>query len=562
MRRLTSMFVLLPLLMFGACSRDAGLEASLPSEPALPATPPPPNDTPAGQRIEADVRVLADDAMEGRETGTPGYDRAAEYVAKRFAEIGLQPAGDGGTWFQRVSLVASTRVADGARLAIHRDGKTIELRYGDQFLPGTSAREPEVEITAPAVFVVHGIHAPDLGHDDFAGLDLAGKIVVAFPDAPDAFAGDLRAYHSSRAARLEALASRGAVGMVMLATPASAARMPWQYIQSTAGKPGMSLVGADGGIVDAPPGLRAGAMVNVTAADLLFEGTGKVAAELFDAATRGEARGFDLPGTLTLSTRSKIERVETRNVVAKLPGSDPALADEHVVYTAHLDHMGIGEAVDGDAIHNGALDNALGVAIVLEAARELKSADVAPKRSTLFVAVGAEEQGLLGSRRFALTPTVSGPLVANINIDMPMLTAPTTDIVPIGIEHSTLKAALEQVAGEIGVTLSPDPFPEEVVFVRSDQFSFVLEGIPAVYLDGGVVGANEQQDPKRAVTWFLRNCYHKPCDQIDLPIHYGDAARMARVAARLGQVVGDATERPRWNDGNFFGRTFGKRASE
>ena len=556
---------LLPALLLGlslslsACKREAAPATT--TEPALPSIPPPPNDSAAGQRIEADLRALADDAMEGRETGTPGYDRAAEYVARRFAEIGLEPAGDDGTYFQRIPLVASTREPEGARLAIHRNGRTIELRHGDQFLPGTSARDAEVEIEAPAVFVVHGVHAPALGHDDLDGLDLKGKIVVTFPEAPAHFDGDARAYYSSQVARAAAIAERGAIGWIMLPTPEFAARVPWDAFRANAGKPSMSLVDDDGSIVDSHPGVRIGAMVNITAADLLFADTDRTAAQIFEAAKQGTARGFDLPGTITIAARSRIERSESRNVIGRLPGGDAALAGEHIAYTAHLDHMGIGEPVDGDAIYNGALDNALGVAIILETARELANADVRPGRSALFLAVGAEEQGLLGSRWFVHRPTVPrDALVANINIDMPMLTAPTADIVPIGAEHSSLGAVVAKAAAEAGVAVSPDPFPEEVVFVRSDQFSFVRAGIPALYLDGGVVAANAEQDPKRAVTWFLRNCYHKPCDQADLPIHYGDAARLAGIAARIGHLVGDTPDRPRWNPGNFFGKTFGNPA--
>jgi len=176
-----------------------------------------------------------------------------------------------------------------------------------------------------------------------------------------------------------------------------------------------------------------------------------------------------------------------------------------------------------------------------------------------FVALTGEEKGLLGSEWFARHPSVPGRLVANINMDMPVLTAPTTDVVAIGVEHSSLKAALETAAREVGVDLSPDPFPEETMFVRSDQYPFVRAGVPAVYLVGGVVAANPEQDPRRATTWFLRNCYHRPCDQVDLPIHYGDAARLATLNARIGRVVGDDAQPPAWNAGDFFGERFGRK---
>jgi hypothetical protein len=269
--------------------------------------------------------------------------------------------------------------------------------------------------------------------------------------------------------------------------------------------------------------------------------------------------------------------VTSRNVAAKLPGSDATLGREHVVYTAHLDHIGIGTPVAGDATYNGALDNALGVAILLEAARELHAGKDHPKRSALFLALTGEEKGLLGAEWFAQQPTVPREsLVANINMDMPVLLAPTSDVVPIGIEHSSLQPLVVQAAKDVGVTLSPDPFPEEVVFVRSDQYAFIRAGIPAVYLDGGVValrpadakaagtqvgatnGKAAASDPKLAMRDFLRKCYHQPCDDASQPIHYADAARLARLNARIGTLVGNIAERPSWNAGDFFGVHFGR----
>ncbi|WP_101926776.1 MULTISPECIES: M28 family metallopeptidase [Luteimonas] len=542
-------------------AQAAATEAATAPGAPMPPTPPVPNETPAGQRIEADVRALADDALAGRETGTPGFDLAADHVAQRFAAIGLEPAGDDGSWFQRVPLVRAVAEQAGAVLTVARNGRTIDLRVGDQFLPLPNFNAADARVTAEAVFVGQAIHAPELQHDDFEGVDLQGRIAVVFGGAPQGFGDHPRAYHGSLRTKIEQLVARGAVALVLVNTVDDEAGQPWARTVAQSGRPAMRLRGDDGQPVDAPAQLQAMARVGATAADLVFADGPQTAAQLFEAARAGTLRPFVLPGTLTLAGRSRIDTLESRNVVGLLRGRDPARAGESIVHTAHLDHIGTGAPVDGDAIYNGALDNALGVAILTEAAHMLASGDAAPARSTLFAALTAEEQGLLGAEWLATHPPAgAGTLVANLNIDMPILTAPTRDIVAIGSEHSTLQAAVAQAASAAGVDVSPDLFPEEVAFVRSDQYAFVRAGIPAVYLDAGTTGANASQNPKLAATWFLRNCYHQPCDQVDLPIQYGDAARMADVSARITRLVGDAATAPRWNDGDFFGTRFGAAA--
>jgi hypothetical protein len=535
-----------------ACQR----EPAAPAAAAPEAAPAAPVAGTAQARIAGDVQVLAADDMQGREAGTPGYDKAADYVAQRMRAIGLQPAGDGGTYFQQVPLLQATRQQDGARLAVVHPQRTVELRFKDQFLPSPNYNAPASEVTAPAVFVGFGVHAPELQHDDFAALDVRGKVAVLFNGAPARFGNDQRAFHSSSREKLRALAERGAVGAVFVNTTQDEARSPWQRSADAWQKPGMRLRGADGTGLDTFPQLKVVASVSAAAADLLFEGSGRFASELFEQAEDGSLRGFALPNTLAMAARTQVRPMESRNVAGRIAGSDRTLAAEHVVYTAHLDHVGVGTPVNGDAIYNGALDNALGVSIMLEAARELAAAKPAPKRSQLFVAVTAEEKGLLGAEWFAAHPTVEGPLVANINLDMPVLLAPSLDVVPIGVEHSTLKTVLDTAAKDIGVALSPDPFPEEVIFVRSDQYPFIRAGIPAVYLINGVISADGKRDPKLAFTKFLREHYHQPSDQADLPIAWDDAARLARLNARIGRIVGDAAQRPRWNAGDFFGERF------
>ena len=537
-------------LCLGACRQDP---------PAATADAPPPGKkSEAAQAIEVDVRYLADDKLEGRDTGTPGYDLAAEYVAGRYKQIGLRPAGDDGTFFQTVPLLKALREEQGAGFTIERNDSVAALEFGEEFLPGLNYNAPAHTLTAPAVFVAQAVHAPELDQDDFAGVDVRGKIAVVFPGAPARFDNDRRAFYSNGTQKLRTLAERGAIGVVFVGTPQHEERATWANSSAKWDMPGMRLRGADGAGINSFPELKATASVSAAAASKVFAGSGHDAVALFKDNVDGRLKPFDLPGTLTLAGRTRIEPAESRNVVARLEGSDAGLAGEFIAYTAHLDHIGIGAPVDGDSIYNGAMDNALGVSIMLQAATELSKAPTRPKRSLLFIALTAEEKGLLGAEWFASHPTVpKSALVANINMDMPVLLAPSRDVVPIGVEHSTLKSALDSAAHELGLDLSPDPFPEEVVFVRSDQFAFVREGIPAVYLDGGVEPASAGgASPRDAMDAFLRKCYHQPCDDASQPIQYEDAARLARLNARIGTLVGNAAARPQWNKGDFFGDRF------
>jgi Zn-dependent M28 family amino/carboxypeptidase len=273
---------------------------------------------------------------------------------------------------------------------------------------------------------------------------------------------------------------------------------------------------------------------------------------------QGTLRSFDLAGTATLASRARLEPVESRNVIARLPGSDPKLAAEHVVFTAHLDHVGIGAPHAGDAIYNGAQDNAVGVATMLEAASMLAGGPARPKRSMLFIALTAEEKGLLGAFHFAAQPTVpAGSLVANVNMDMPLLLADVSDVIPIGIEHSTLESVARRAVAEAGLTLTPDPFPDEVVFVRSDQYAFVRQGVPAIYLLSGV-STRDGSDGAQLFRDFHAHRYHLPSDDIGQPIHWTGAARLAYVNYRIGLAIGNDPQRPAWKPGDFFGGKFAR----
>lgn len=542
----------LALCVLAACSRQAG------PEPTPAAAAPAPVDASGPARIEADVRFLADDLLEGRAAGTRGYDLASLYVANRYRAIGLAPAGDDGTYFQRVPLLEARRQREGAQFLLQRDGGDVDFVFQDEFLPGVNFNAASHAVSAPLVFVGQAVHAPELGRDDFKGVDVRGKVAVYLSGAPASFSNTQRAFHASGREKMAQLVAHGAIGAIGIGNPVDDAKSPWARGARNWQMPGMRLVDADGKPVDAWPELKATATLGVEGARKLLAGAPMTADEIFERRESGKLESFDLPGRVTLAGTTTLQRVDSRNVVGKLPGSDPALSAEHIAYSAHLDHIGLGAEVDGDGVYNGAFDNALGIAVMLQAATELKADARAPRRSLLFVAVTAEERGLLGATWFAQNPTVpKDSLVANINMDMPVFLTEVTDVVPIGIEHSSLEADVQAAAAELGVGLTADPKPEEVVFVRSDQYAFVREGIPAVYLDAGIKARNPDIDALALYEDFLTGHYHQPSDETDLSINYDSAAMLSRLNAAIGRRVGDADARPAWKPGDFFGEKFG-----
>ena len=511
--------------------------------------------------IRAHVAFLADDLLEGRATGSRGYDIAARYVAAQMELLGLKPAGIDGSWLQPVRLVQGTRVVPAATATIERNGTSIPLVPAGDFLPATNYFAARADVSGPMTFVGFGIHAPELGHDDFEGVDLTGRIAVVLAGAPAGFPSSQRAHHSREKTRQ--IASRGAIGAVYVQTPEEERRSPWSRALKLSWVPGMRLVDGAGVPVEAYPELKARMSINVAAAAKLFDGGPKPLEQIWADASVGRPQAFELPGVLTMTNHTALARLESANVVGMLEGSDPQLRSEYLVFTAHLDHLGRGAAVEGDTIYNGALDNASGIATMLEAARLLTRAEPRPRRSILFVALTAEERGLLGSKQFAMAPTVpKEAIVANVNMDMPVLLYPTAGFTAFGAEHSTLGEIARVAAEAEGLELVPDSSPEEVLFVRSDQYSFVREGIPAIYLDDSKVSADPAIDGAAVFRQHMLRDYHMPSDDMDLPVHWESFARLARVNARIGLAIANDPQRPAWLPGDFFGDTFGGRAEQ
>ena len=506
------------------------------------------------------IEFLASDELRGRDTGSEGYDKAAAYVADQFKALGLKPAGDAGTFFQQVPLVEQKLVEGSATAIIHGPAGDTELEYPAQFIMGPDRMHPRSILNAELVFVGYGIVAEEFGHDDYAGLDVAGKAVVFLSGRPKSWPTEEGAHLASGREKARHAAERGAIGLVSLHTPRSEVTFPWEHNFQYLDVPSMSWVGIDGIPDGFFPRLQAGVSLNEDAAATLFEGAPVDLEGIFKADSDGGSgiEGFDLATSLSLSRGTSLRHFNSPNVVAIIEGSDPSLKNEYLVYSAHLDHLGVIKNEDGEEeIYNGALDNAAGIATLIETARVLAAERDQLKRSIMFVAVTGEEKGLLGAGYFAQNPTVPiESMVANINLDMPLFTYPFADVVAFGAEHSTLKAFVERAANTAGIALAPDPMPEQGLFTRSDHYKFVQQGVPAVFLITGFESKNGEPTGEEVFQAFIKEHYHQPSDDLNLPIDYEVGALFTEININIGREVSNSEERPRWNAGDFFGETF------
>jgi hypothetical protein len=506
--------------------------------------------------LRAHTEFLADDLLEGRGAASRGYDLAAAYVAAQLRQYSIKHAGDGDTYFQRVPLVEATPVLPGSSARLVRDDETIDFEYGTDYLPSADFTSASSTLTAPLVFVGYGIDAPELDHNDFADIDVEGRIAIVLSGAPATFPNNQRAYHSSRLRKWSTIAEKGAVGLITISSLVDSKRYPWERVVAMSWAPQMRWLDPEGTPQDAYPELKLRFQFNERSAEKLFEPGPMPLSEVLAAADAGEPPRFELPGMMTLSSTTGLRKTESTNVVGVLEGSDPKLKEEFIVVTAHLDHLGRGSSVDGDSIYNGAHDNAVGIAMLLEMARALDASRNRPKRSILFAAVTAEEKGLLGSDFLARAAKAQGrTIVANLNLDMPLTFTRTHDFVAFGAEHSSLGAAARNAAQAEGFRLSPDPNPEEVVFVRSDQFSFIRQGVPALMLHSGSQPRDGAVDLAELRQTFYRQHYHQPSDDTSLPIDYDAAADLTRIHLRILLEAANGP-RPRWKRGDFFGETF------
>jgi hypothetical protein len=491
--------------------------------------------------------MLANDDMQGRNTGSPAHRKAADLVAAEFKRVGVAP-GAAGSYIQPVKFTGRKIIEAESSLDLVRNGKAEKLTLGEDATINLRIN-PAESVEAPLVFAGYGLAVPDLNFNDFAGLDLKGKIIVVLAGGPSTIPGNLRSHYSYPSERQKVLEQAGAVGLITIQNPRTD-DVPWARSSLARLQEAMSL--ADQDLVDYKS-LKLGVTINAAHADKWLAGSGHTVTELLDLVSAGKPLPR-FPLVPALRARVKVERreIESQNVVGIRAGNDPALKSEYVVLSSHLDHLGIAEPIDGDRIYNGAMDDASGVAALLEIANQLNDAKVTTKRSLLFVAVTGEEKGLLGSRYFASHPTVDGKrMVADLNMDMFLPLYPFKVMTVYGLKESDLGDAIQKVATPMNIEVQDDPAPERNVFVRSDQYNFIRHGVPSVMTDIGNKKGSKEAAIEKA---WLDQRYHAPSDDLQQPVDVQAAAEYVRFMRQLSENVADAPARPQWRANSFFRR--------
>lgn len=493
------------------------------------------------------VKVLADDKMEGRDTGSRGEHAAQEYAIQQFKSAGVEPAGVNG-FYQPVKFVSRKIVESESNLTLIRDGNRELLRIGEDAI--ISARiMPAAHVEAGLVFVGYGLKIPEGNYDDFAGLEVKGKLVVTISGSPAGVSGAVASHYQTLAERWKTLQSVGAIGMITIMNPALV-EIPWERIALNRNHPAMDL---DYPEFNETEGEQLSVYANPAHAEQFFVGSGHTFTEIAQLAKEHKPLPR-FPLTVSLEAKTKVEakKVKSANLVGKLAGSDPTLKDEYVVLSAHLDHLGIAEPVNGDRIYNGAMDNGSGSALLLDMAASLRKDPAKLRRSVLFVLVTGEEKGLLGSKYFAAHPTVpTNSMVADINVDMYLPIIPLKVFTVYGLAESDLGDRVKQAAQSVGVPVQPDPEPQRNIFIRSDQYNFIRHGIPSLMID---VGAVKESAEAATLREWRHTHYHAPSDDVDQPVNLGTEAKYEEMIRRLLISVADDDHRPEWKPDSFFKR--------
>jgi Zn-dependent M28 family amino/carboxypeptidase len=508
-------------------------------------------------RIKAHVAYLSDDKLKGRLPGKEGYLMAVDYAIKQYKEMGLKPAGEKGTFTQKVLLRKSKLVKETAKFTLTLpDGKKQELTLGNDLAIYPHPERKSVDFNAPLVFVGAGFDAPQVDLQDYKGIDVKGKIVVVLRKIPENLPTNVKLHLGYPATLQEFAVKNGAIGVLvcnytnsMVQFKAAANNMVSNGVSASVTAKGKRTSSASvlGGKIMVAGG------ISVPTLQALMRAENNMLDSTWQQLEKGKYVSKALKSTISGHYESKFEDIVSYNVVAKLEGSDPKLKKEYVIHSAHLDHLGIGKPINGDSIYNGAHDNASGVACALEIARMYATVSPKPKRSLLFLLVTAEEMGLLGSGYFAAFPTVTKKqIVADINNDMPTLLAPLESVAPLGAEHSSLQKVVEQAASLAKLEVEPDPDPSEGRFVRSDQYNFVKAGIPALHIKYGYRFSNPSLNLAEKVKKWREANYHKPSDEITNGFVWSASKKYVQVNFLVSYLISQNPARPTWNKGDFF----------
>jgi len=499
----------------------------------------------------AHVKFLADDSLEGRNTGSEGLRKAQEYAVEQLRKAGLEPAGTDG-FYQPIHFMQFQVDESKSSLALVAKGQSQPLSFFDDAFLGSRLTRTSGSLSAPLVFIGYGLKIPEKNLDELAEIDLKGKVVVYLSGSPSDIPTALASHYQTVAERWKSLHAAGAVGVINIPNPASM-DIPWSRISVNRNQPSMDIADPD---FYETPGLQVGVTFNPASAEKLFAGSAHTFAKI---AALGKDRKplphFPLAVSLKANATIQTTAVESANVMAKLPGSDPMLKNEFVVLSAHMDHLGIGASINGDRIYNGAMDDGSGSALVLDEAASLKAHPEQVRRSLLFVLVTAEEKGLLGSKYFVAYPTMPlKSIVADVNVDMFLPIVPLKILKVGGLEESDLGSRAASIARSMGIKPTPDPEPLRNAFIRSDQYSFIKRGVPAVKVDLGFeIGSPEQQIFKD----WLTNRYHAPSDDVNQPVDLQAAALYEEFTRRLLVETANAPVRPQWKRNSFFRRYAG-----